>query len=417
MTEIVSRNTAAWTFSAKISFRFAFILILAFVLLMNNGAFPFFTVITQPVMKLVEQFVPWFSEHILHYQYDFKILPNGSGDTSFSWVLLFIMVVIAAIGSIVWSILDRKRKSYNTCHYWLRVVVRYYLACMLINYGVIKMMHAQMPPPTLHRLMEPLGEFSPMGLAWTFFGFSKEYSFFVGLVEVLSAFLFFRKTVVLGALITVATAINVMSVNYFFDVPVKMLSTALFVLALFLLIPHLQALYQLLIKGEAATLVSQRDPIFDNPRKRIIIYTTKAILMLIFGITQVTSTLQRNQLIQQYYKKSPLHGIYRITPDDNLHESIPATWRSIVFEFEGSATVRDIDYQPIRQQIQLDTAKRTISLNNFTFDYQLEENGNIRLRKIWENETEEIKLIKINPTDFELKKQGFRWIQEYPNNR
>ncbi|WDF67689.1 hypothetical protein PQ465_15415 [Sphingobacterium oryzagri] len=417
MTETVADRTTCWTISTKLSFRFAFILILSFVILKNNGAFPLFSLATKPILAATYQFVPWFSEHILHYHYDFKIVTNGSGDTSFDWVSLLIIVLIAAVGAIIWSIIDRKRTSYNDGYYWLTVIVRYYIAFMFINYGLIKMMHGQMPAPTLHRLMEPLGEFSPMGLAWTYFGFSKGYSFFVGLVEFLSILLLFRKTMVLGALITLATAINVMAVNYFFDVPVKMLSTALFLFAVFLLLPYLRAMYLLFFKGEAAKLVAARVPIFNSRNRRMIRDISKGILLILFGTMQFISYQASSRLLKQYMKKSPLHGIYRIDHSRAESESIPTSWRSIIFEFEGTATVRDTDYLPARESIALDTAKRTVSLNHVTFDYTRIDNGDIVLRHTQDDAIEEIWLRKVDPDKMELNKQGFRWIQEYPNNR
>src|SRR5690606_3361008 len=223
-------NEHYWSLSTKIAFRFSFIFILSFIVIKNNGAFPFFNYINKPLVLLTYQFTPWFSKNILHYDYDYSIFTNGSGDTSYDWITLLIFFLYAIIGTIIWSILDSKRKSYYTCYYWLTTFIRYYVAFMLINYGVAKHIHAQMPHPGLERLMQPLGEFSPMGLAWTYCGYSKGYSIFIGVAEILAGFLLFRKTVVLGTMLTIAVSINIMTVNYFFDVPVKMMSTALLIL-------------------------------------------------------------------------------------------------------------------------------------------------------------------------------------------
>ena len=66
-----------------------------------------------------------------------------------------------------------------------------------------------------------------MGLAWTFLGFSKGYNLFMGVAELMAGLLLFRRTVAIGAIITLMTTANVMAVNYFYDVPVKIVSTAL----------------------------------------------------------------------------------------------------------------------------------------------------------------------------------------------
>lgn len=270
-----------WTETEKVSFRFAFIFILSFIILKNNDAYPFFNIISKPFNSFFEVFTPWFAKNILKYTYDYSIFTNGSGDTSYDWVSLLILFILSLIGCVIWSIFDRKRTNYNKLYYYLSVFIRYYIAFMLFTYGAIKQIHAQMPPPTLNKLMQPLHEFSPMGLAWTFLGFSKGYNIFMGIVEISALLLLFRKTTTIGALITMATSINIMTVNYFFDVPVKMLSTALFVFSLFLLLPNLKILYSFFIQGKPAELALISKPIY---RKKWINNLLIGLKILLIGV-------------------------------------------------------------------------------------------------------------------------------------
>jgi len=92
-------------------------------------------------------------------------------------------------------------------------------------------------------------------------------------------------------------------------------------------------------------------------------------------------------------------------------------WATIVFEYEGNATVRDRYYKKKKLTPVINTKKQTISLNNYTFDYSVLQNGDIILRKTSMGRTEEIKFIKQAPQAFELMKREFNWIQEYPYNR
>lgn len=340
-------NHLDWNISTRIAFRFSFIFIISFVILMNNGAFPLFNYILKPFAHLMQQFTPWFAKNILHYEYDYSVYTNGSGDTSYSWVTLLIFFVIALVGTAVWSIVDRNRKNYSTCYYWLTTVVRYFVAFMLINYGVIKLVHGQMPPPGLNRLMQPLGEFSPMGLAWVFFGYSAGYNIFIGIVEILAGFLLFRRTVVLGALITMGTSINITAVNYFFDVPVKMISAALLLLSLFLLLPYIKPLFALLVQGKPAQLIQTAKPTFTKPWKNKVITVIKIVFIGVFVTQQVFGLLNRQQFINYYYKKSPLYGIYIIENSEEKRIAIPNDWSSIVFEYEGHATIRDKHYKKL----------------------------------------------------------------------
>jgi len=326
-------------------------------------------------------------------------------------------LVVAIIGTIIWSVVDRHRKSYQTCYYWLTVMIRYYIAFMLINYGVIKLMHLQMPPPGLNRLMQPLGEFSPMGLAWTFYGYSKGYNIFIGSVEILAGLLLFRRTVVLGALITMATSINIMTVNYFFDVPVKIMSTALFALSLFLLLPYIKTLFELLIQGKSGQLSSIKQPKYDKDWKNKLMVIAKIAFIGIFLAGQIFQLLNHQKLIDQYYKKSALYGIYMIESNGQTRTSIPDDWTYIIFEHEGYAGIRNKYYKQSTEKTAITPQERKILLNNHNFEYSILENGDILLTTTINDRTEEVKLIKQKVEEFELMKRGFNWIQEYPYNR
>lgn len=417
MNDSARDNITNWSSYKKIIFRFSFVFILLFILIFNNGSLPLLSYLNKPFVNLMHAFTPWFSKNILHYPYDYTIFSNGSGDTSYDWITLLILGLIALIGTLIWSLIDNKKSSYNSGYYWLTVFIRYYIAFMLINYGAIKLAHAQMPPPGLTKLMQPLGEFSPMGLAWNFFGFSKGYNIFMGIVEILAGLLLFRKTVVLGALITMATSINIMAINYFYDVPVKMVSTTLLLLSLFLLLPNINSLTKLFVKGKSTQLLQLRRPIFHKVWKKHAVSICKFLLIFLFVSVQIFSTFNRQKLIAQYFTKSPLYGIYQITSKTENRISIPNEWSFIVFEYEGNAMVRDNFYYPQYVGVGLDTAEKKITLNNYTFDYKLMENGELILKVKVKDQIEEIMLTKRDPKAFELLNREFNWIQEYPYNR
>jgi len=401
-----------------LAFRFSFIFIFSFILVFNNGTYPLYNYISQPLTHCLQKFVPWFSENILHYSYDHNIFINGSGDTSYAWISLLILFFIALISTVIWSVLDRKRANYTVLSYWLTVAIRYYVAFMLINYGMIKVFYMQMQPPRLTQLLQPLGEYSPMGLAWTYIGYSKGFNLLIGLVEILSGLLLFRKTMVLGALITVATSINIMAVNYFYDVPVKMLSTALLLFSIFLLLPYIKLLFVFFIAGKPVQLPPLQQPFFNRNWKRKSLFIAKLVLLIIFSVQEAKSLVSTQKLIAEYLKKSPLYGIYRIEQTEKQRKSIPENWRLIVFEFDNyKVLIRNTDYIPQQESVVIDSAGKKITLNNYEFDYRINPDGNILLTKTFDDHTEEINLVKQDPQTFELMRRKFNWIQEYPYNR
>lgn len=411
-------NTETWSVFRKLAFRFSFVFIFSFILVFNNGTYPLYGYISQPLNRLMQRFVPWFSENILHYSYDHSIFVNGSGDTSYAWVSLLILFFIALISAVIWSILDQKRTNYTVLLYWLTAAIRYYVAFMLINYGMIKVFYMQMQPPRLTQLLQPLGEYSPMGLVWTYIGYSKGYNLLIGIVEILSGLLLFRKTMVMGALITVATSINIMAVNYFYDVPVKMISTALLLFSIFLLLPYIKSLFTFFVTGRPVQLTSPQHPLFNRNWKRKSLFIAKLVLLIIFSIQEITSLFSTQKLIAEYQKKSPLYGIYRIEQTEKQRKSIPKNWRLIAFEFDNyKVLIRNTDYSPQTESVVIDTAGKKITLNNYEFDYRINPGGNILLTKTFDDHIEEIKLVKQDPQAFELMRRKFNWIQEYPYNR
>ena len=204
-TQVLASESSAWSLIQKFLFRF-------FGLYLALYIFPFplesifsqFDFVGGAHEKLWSSVANWVSANVLGLRQQLVDTMTGSGDRTYDFVILFTKLVLALFGAIVWSILDRKRPQYRKALYWLIVWVRYYLAVVAIGYGMAKVIKTQFPFPSLARLLEPYGESSPMGLAWTFMGYSTAFNWFTGLGEVIGGFLlFFRRTTTIGALILI----------------------------------------------------------------------------------------------------------------------------------------------------------------------------------------------------------------------
>ena len=160
------------------------------------------------------------------------VRPNGSGDTTYAYVQLACEVGLAVAAAAVWTALDRRRPSYPRLGEWLLVACRYFLAVVMLGYGFAKVFTGQFPAPSLETLMRPYGDSSPMRLVWTFMGYSRPYGVFTGLAEVVGGLLLLsRRTTTLGALVIIGVMVNVAMLNFCFDVPVKIFSTQLLLIA------------------------------------------------------------------------------------------------------------------------------------------------------------------------------------------
>ena len=105
----------------------------------SDELFPHFVYwLLTPYTQFWNWAVPWTGKNILHLSYPITVKPNGSGDTTYNYVLQLLWTALALIIALTWAFLDRKRNHYNGLAYWLRIVVRYYLGYMLLVYGSVK---------------------------------------------------------------------------------------------------------------------------------------------------------------------------------------------------------------------------------------------------------------------------------------
>ena len=119
----------------------------------------------------------------------------------------------------------------------------FYLAMDLAKYFTCKC-----PSPFLFQLVQPFGDKSPMGLAWSFVGYSSAYSAFTGWGEIIGGgLLFFRRTTTFGALLSMVVIGNIVAINFCYDVPVKLYSSTLFIMSVFLAAPDLKRLLNVFI--------------------------------------------------------------------------------------------------------------------------------------------------------------------------
>ena len=311
MKKYATLDTPKWSALEKISFRFFFLYFALFIAFQNNGAYPFFEYVSNLWQNFLNNYIPWVGKHILGIKYDFSLTPTGSGDTTFDYVILFCIAIIAVFGTIIWSLLQRNIQNYQKLYYYLTVAIRFYIGLMLINYGMYKVIQLQFSPPGLYRLTETYGDSSPMGLAWTFLGFSKGYNLFMGIAEIASILLLFRRTLTFGLVITLMTTANVMAVNYFYDVPVKILSTHLFLMSAFLLARDFKKLLIFFFERVPVALTNIYKPKF-NRWIRISLVTLK---IAVLGYALGYGFYSMLDLQETYYgeaTKSPLQGVYEV---------------------------------------------------------------------------------------------------------
>jgi hypothetical protein len=121
----------------------------------------------------------------------------------------------------------------------LLIVIRYYLVLQLMIYGWNKIFKWQFYLPEPNTLATPIGNLSKEMVFWSLIGSSYGYSVFAGIMEVIPAImLLFKRTRIIGALLSFGVLLQVFVMNLSFDISVKFYSFFLLMLSAIILITN-----------------------------------------------------------------------------------------------------------------------------------------------------------------------------------
>jgi hypothetical protein len=360
----------------------------------------------------IQHAVMWASVHLFHKT--IVIVPPASGDRWIDWLQTLMLLTVAVVVTIVWSIFDRRARRYDQTYRWFRVFLRFALGSTLLSYGFSKAFPLQMPAPQLTRLLEPYGNFSPMGVLWYSVGASFPYERFVGIVEVVAGgLLFFPRTQLLGSLVALSATLEVFVLNMTYDVPVKLFSFHLVVMSIVLIAPYTTHLFSTAFR----------------PRGRNALTTT---IQVVLGVWMLWGAYQSGRAGWAARgpgaPKPPLYGIWTIdTMTIDGVERLPLLtdydrWRRVIVQAPTAISFWRMDDTFFSIGAKVDAAAKTIALTrgtasagNLTFDQPSPErlvfDGTIDGHKI------HMDTRYLDHDKFLIRSRGFNWVQELPFNR
>ncbi|HJQ31114.1 MAG TPA: hypothetical protein VJ866_02990 [Pyrinomonadaceae bacterium] len=421
------KDSHEWHPAARVGFRFAFAYLVIYILPFPLGSLPLTDALDVPYTRFWDALVPWVGRHVLKLGYEINVADNGSGDRTYDYVQVLCCFVLAVAATLAWSVLDRRRKAYPRLYQWLRVYVRLYLGTMMIGYGAAKVIATQFSSPPLDRLLQTYGDSSPMGLLWTFMGSSEPYTVFTGAAEMLGGVLLFaRRTAALGALVCAGVLVNVVMLNFSYDVPVKLFSSHLLAMAFFLAAPEFRRLANVFILNRTAEPAVIR-PLFERAR----LNRAALILRMLFLVTVVGLSLYQSYTFRRTIsQRSPLHGVWEVeefVSDGELRPPLvtdQTRWRRVVFDRPGVLAVFTMTDVRQRFPVELDEEKRTLSLKKrddpnwkTVLTYEQPEPERLTLAGDFDGHPVQARLRRADPSRFLLTSRGFHWINEAPFNR
>ncbi len=301
----------------------------------------------------------------------------------------------------------------------------------MLSYGLAKVSWTQFVFPDGETLMRPYGESTPMGILWNFMGYSFGYCLFTGLVECAGGLLlWWRRTTMLGALLVAAAMANVFVLNLCYDVPVKLLSLQLLLMAVWLLLPELRRLVDFFILHRP---VAPR-PLRAELGRRWLERARRPVKLVVLGWISYRLISDQIDIYNQYgggAPRSPLQEIYQVERHaiDGVARPPLATdgtrWKRLTLDAFGGASVTYMDDRREAYAWAVDEEAGTITLTSFqdpptpatVLRYTRPDPDHLELAADLGGQRHTWNVRVVPRSSFLLVSRGFHWHQEYPFNQ
>jgi uncharacterized membrane protein YphA (DoxX/SURF4 family) len=446
--QIVERAEPRWSLPLRVVFRFFFVYELLFNLpfplgsrLGNAGLFRTFSWVLWLNLawsRAWDQVVPWVGSQVLHLSLDLGNSNHSSGDRLSDWVQLFTIAAAAAGLALLWSALDRRSKRYPRLHDALRLYLRLVVSVSMLSYGFMKVFRGQFPYPQLPYLMMPVGHLSPMAMLWTQIGSSTPYVVFAGTAEVVGGLLIlFRRTTTLGALVVMGVMTHVFTLNLCFDVPVKIYSGNLLLMALLLLAPEARRLADLVVWNRPTapreTALSET-LLGDRPRLQRYRWIPQVLFLgyalysfCRFGLEDFAERYQPPPPEPAPFGTWEVEGIERDHQPVTLQPDAPPRWQWISLGQSGpygylsamdqhdSPHLYGLEVHPVQRLlglVDIDPGRGVVPAGRFT--WTIVDERHMTLDGALAGQATTLHLRKVERSDFVLESRGFHWVNEHP---
>lgn len=268
-----------------------------------------------------------------------------------------------------------------------RVISSYYIVFILIIYGFDKVFKAQFYLPEPNILYTSFGNLSKDILYWSTLGTSRFYSISMGIIEVVTAILIlFKRTRILGLLISIGVFVNIILINFGFDISVKTFSIFLMLVTLFSVYPNLKMLINFLVFQRREQLTHTNQAIVSNPFLKIWI---KFIVVGLLFLQILFPYFQSQNFNDDLQPRPFLHGAYQVnqiivktdtlkTTDFPIHKIFIHRNNYIIFQGKNNViTDYHFEMDSIKKQLLLQDYKK----NTICVDYDFtKKDSTFRLR-------------------------------------
>lgn len=339
MTNILDGNrTSTWSLGEKIIFRITAI---------------FFLLLTVPLAPSYWQKLA--SPRWGHFQDLFQLanyLPQFVAAPKWgfaSYLNVELILGVSVLGGVAWSFFDRERNNYADLYDWLRIVLRYKLAIAIISYGIIKLFPLQFPALTLSDLNTNYGDFLPWKIYYlTNSAASAGYERTLGSFEILGGILLlWRRFATVGAGIIAAALVNIVLVNFAYQLGDHVYASILFLIALAILINDMPRVFDLLVWRRFAR-ADHFDPAFGSwlNTPRLVLKVVILVFFLAYGAETYGSYRYKSWPYPEKLGLANAAGLYNVKSfvvNGNVlpySTTDPVRWQNVVFEKWNTLSIR-----------------------------------------------------------------------------
>lgn len=368
------------------------------------------------LQPLSESLVKFTGKYIfnIHHSYTSQLISDSTG----LYLHVFNLFIISLLCSFI--TVFKPIKNYDKFLYWSTVIITYYLALQLFEYGFSKLFKWQFYLPEPNTLFTTIGNTYPDLMYWSTMGLSRSYTIFTGITELVAAtLLLFRRTRPTGGVIGFFVLVNVVAINFCYDISVKILSVFLLILSMIIISSGAKKWFAFLFRINLA--VNQPDILFIKNKRWYIIL--KIFVVAYMLLSTLAPYISENNYNDDNAARPLFHGAYSVPVFIRNKDSLPLLlntlrWKRAFVHRKGYFITQDMYDEMQDYALITDTIHHTFTLTNttsqqsFKLNYTAMPDGIIKLNGIINNDTLSVLLQTIDLKGLPVLQQEFHWTSD-----
>jgi len=246
-----------------------------------------------------------------------------------------------------------KNNNIKLAVYLLRLICKYYIAYYMFSYAFAKILKSQFDMGVTYKVDYPISELNGFLFTWLYYGFSREYGLVIAGLQILTGILIvFKKTERLGIVMLLSFMVNILLVNYFYEIDgAKSMSITLVTMGLFLLFSDWKSL--------SKYLFTIKQTIVDNPFKNFKLLNKIGWLNII--ILPVFIFLRYEYIADiktHFLVKNELFGVWRSVDNDTSNDIY-----KLYFDYDNKFKLKDNRKNMFYGKIEIDSLTKSLKIN------------------------------------------------------